>query len=194
MRFGTPNAPFTPMFAAGVNARAKHNLKSSLNRWRLALFLCLFFWTNMELNRGSTCHQLDRRTLINEHPLVQTDLAARITHPPQHVTEVLAHFVPRRFVSLRAAALRLLCFYVSWHNAAAPAPSSPPRRARWRDRSVILTSRGERYRCIKWRGRKHQGRVLASSFVGVCLFLARTSGCRQQAQIDSTKGSTNHNA
>lgn len=64
----------------------------------------------MELNRGGTCHRLDRRTLINEPPLVQTDLAARITHPPQHVTEVLAYFVLQRFLSLRAAALRLSCF------------------------------------------------------------------------------------
>lgn len=46
MRFGTPTAPFTPMFAAGVNARAKHNrqLKSSLNRRRLALFIYLFIF------------------------------------------------------------------------------------------------------------------------------------------------------
>lgn len=138
-----------------------------------------FFLTNMELNRSSTCHRLDCRTLINKHPLVQTDLAAHITHPPQHVTEVLAYFVRQRFLSLRAAALRLSCFMCRGTQQQHPTRPVPPRRVRWRDRSVILTSWGERYRCIKWHGRKHQGRVLASSFVGMFI----PSGCRHRIHL-----------
>lgn len=93
----------------------------------------------MELSHGSTCHRLDRRTLINEHPLVQTDLAAHITHPPQHVAEVLAYFVLQRFLSLCAAALRLSRFMCRGTQRQCP-PPPPPHREGCDGATAVLSS------------------------------------------------------
>lgn len=148
----------------------------------------------MEPNRGNTCHRLDRRTLINEHPLVQTDLAERITYPPQHVTEVLVYFVLQRFLLLWAAALRLLCFFCrgTWQQCPPPHLDG----CDGANRSVILTSWGERYRCIKCRGRKHQGRV----FVPCTHIRLQATGMgyihllHKWMEVQQNKGGTNHNA